>query len=194
MSTFSHTSNTDQIQAELDLLATLFPDAESVNAEGVTYPWNPTDRESEAYIAALEQNLEMSALSSEEIAMRSSALFGQLEQCWSRTELTSKFATIPQSILEAIADRAVAILESPQVAADRLVACVAELFPNWTDADLQVLARPFAYAMRGTDGAESAIAGVSSSQWSELSEIERVRLSMAAAHYVLNQTDLDGDV
>lgn len=191
MSTFSNTSNTSQIQAELDLLATLFPDAESVNAEAVTYPWNPTDRESEVYLAALEQNLEMSTLSTEEIATRSSALFGQLEQCWSRTELASKFAVIPDSILEAIADRAAAILESPQVAADRLVACVAELFPNWTDADLQVLARPFAYAMRGTDGAESAIAGVSSSQWSELSEIERVRLSMAAAHYVLNQTDLD---
>ncbi|MBE9041399.1 hypothetical protein IQ235_11460 [Oscillatoriales cyanobacterium LEGE 11467] len=191
MSTLPNSSDPSQTQAELDLLATLFPDANSVNAEGLAYPWNLANGESDAYIAALEQNLEMNALSSEEIAGRSSALFKQLQQCWSRTELASKFAAVPHSILEAIADRAKEILDSPQVAADRLVACVAQLFPEWTDADLQVLARPFAYAMRGTDGVESAIAGVSSSQWSELSQIERVRLSLAAAHYILNQTDLD---
>ena len=119
MSTFSHTSHSSQIQAELDLLATLFPDAESVDSEGVTYPWNPLDRESEAYIVALEQNLEMSALSSEEIAARSSALFGQLEQCWSRTELAAKFTAIPHSILEAIADRAIGRCGSVRAATRR---------------------------------------------------------------------------
>ncbi|MDY6938862.1 MAG: hypothetical protein SWY16_14460 [Cyanobacteriota bacterium] len=189
MSTLPNSSSKARVQVELDLLATLFPDADSGDLASSAYPWNLTDGQAQAYIAALEQSLEITALSSEEIASRSNALFEQLQQCWLRTDLSSKFAVIPSSILDAIADRAKQAIESPQVVADRLVACVAELFPEWTSADLQVLARPFAYAMRGTDGAESAIAGVRSVEWSELSQIEQARLSLAAAHYFLHQTD-----
>ena len=107
-----------------------------------------------------------------------------------QTTLQQRFATyIPQSWLAAIARQAYDVLSGQKSIADQLVQCVQELLPNWAEDDLLVLARPFAYNMRGADTAvlDSALSNVHSQEWIALSEIEQVRASLAIARYALAQ-------
>ena len=73
--------------------------------------------------------------------------------------------------------------------ADRLVECVQSLLPDWAEDDLLVLARPFAYAMRGSQAAdvESVLGEIRHEDWTALSKIEQARVSIAIAHYALEQ-------
>jgi hypothetical protein len=169
-----------ELQAELDLLCTL------VNDTAVTYPWNPTDPDSEAYLLALEQAFLLDGLSERDVIERSQSLFEQLEQCWQRTELSAKFAAIPRPMLDAIVYRAKQILAQPVSLSERLIHCVEDCFPHWVEADWQVLVRPFAYAMR--DGVESMMSAARSHDWMALSEIEQARLTLAAAYDALSES------
>lgn len=102
---------------------------------------------------------------------------------------------VPVAWLEAIADQAVEIIQtgcqelSQMSLAEQLVQCVHHLSPDWAKEDLQVLARPYAFAMRGNPtestlvGADGLNSGVGS--WTELSDIERARVSLAIARYAL---------
>ena len=71
----------------------------------------------------------------------------------------------------------------------QLVQCVQELLPSWAEDDLLVLARPFAYTMRGkdTDTIDSVLGNICSQEWKALSEIEQARAGLAIAHYALTQ-------
>jgi hypothetical protein len=66
---------------------------------------------------------------------------------------------------------------------------VQDCLPSWGEEDLQVLARPFAYAMRGseTEMLEVALRSVRCAEWADLSSIEQARLSLALARYALDQ-------
>jgi hypothetical protein len=173
-----------RLQVELELLNTLFPEMRCESQDRISYPWNPADPDAEACLAALEQAFSLDDWSAEETSTRSQLFFGQLEQCWLRTDLSLRFAAIPEILLDAIVDRAKQAIEQSVSVADRLVGCVRELFPDWNEADLHVLARPFAYAMR--DGSDfSSVAA--RADWSALSELDRARLSLAAANYLLTQ-------
>lgn len=173
-----------RLQVELELLNTLFPERRCESQDEISYPWNPADPDAEDCLAALEQSFSLDDWSAEETAQRSQMLFGQLEQCWLRTDLSLRFATIPAALLDAIADRAKLAIDQSVSVADQLVGCVRELFSDWNEADLHVLARPFAYAMR--DGSDlSSVAACA--DWSTLSELDRARLSLAAANYLLTQ-------
>ncbi len=170
------------------------------------YPWNPADSESEAYFVQAEQEFVVEDWLDQEIAARSSTFFTQLDQLWSattptayaagitnvtlQTHLRSEFAArIPQGWLDAIANTAHQIFSIEQSIADQLVQCVQSLLPNWTEEDLVVLARPFAYAMRGSQMAdiEIVLGEVQPEDWAMLSEIEQARISLAIARYALEQ-------
>ncbi|MBP0001310.1 MAG: hypothetical protein J7641_20355 [Cyanobacteria bacterium SID2] len=169
-------STSQQSQVELDLLdAILLGDDEN-------YPWNPLDRESSVRLTKFEERLEIDDL---EIGDRYPVFFQHLNACWLHVQLRQKFgARVPQDILDAIAHQAAQLMAGNLSLADLLVRCVHGLIPNWSIEDLQVLARPFAYAMRGKTP-ESVSESVRSAPWMELSTLERARLSLAVAHFTL---------
>lgn len=186
--------------AQLELLEVL------LEPDDAPYPWNPADPESENYFLEAEQEFVVDDWLDAEITAQSPTFFSQLDQLWSATTLTTKkaavtgvsiqsslrseFATrIPQGWLDAIANIAQQIFDKEQSRADQLVQCVQSLLPNWAEEDLLVLARPFAYAMRGkqTVDVEFVLGEVQLEDWTALSEIEQARMSLAIAHYALSK-------
>lgn len=188
-----------QAQAELELL-------QSILHDDTPYPWNPAELGAEAYFADLEQEV-IAAGWMDDIAVQGQALAIHMEQVWATiapveqnatlvliTQLFERCAAqVPQQFLEGIvqqAQRAVALNAS---LADKLVISVQEFLPQWGEEDLQVLARPFAYAMRGVEAEtlETALKSVRCATWDDLSSIEQARLSLAIARYALAQLSVD---
>jgi hypothetical protein len=185
--------------AELELLHLVLQESE-------TYPWNPAEQDAEAYFADLEQEVMAAGWLEEDLMASGQVLAQTLNQMWDSVaptvavqdsvaqslsaELFQRFtAQVPQTFLESIVQRARALVSNNQSLADQLVACVSDLLPEWGNDDLQVLARPFAYAMRGgeTEMLEAALRSVRCAAWTELSGIEQARLSLAIARYALSQ-------
>lgn len=183
-------ANNPEIQAEWDLLNDLFP-------HDLLYPWNPYTIEAEAYFVEQEAGNSIVAVFTEaELAQRSQRLMSQINQLWSATHLqTSLLKRFAEKIPDELLNRLVQVVTrmTEQVSsqslslADQLVECVQELLPEWPEDDLQVLARPFAYAMRGAepDGAGSNSTILEGASWSELSEIEQARTCLVIARYAL---------
>jgi cell division septum initiation protein DivIVA len=183
-------------QAELELLRLILQDDSP-------YPWNPAEAEAESYFADLEQAA--AEWSPAEFASSAQALAAQFDQMWEslptvslqttvakalQVDLFRQFAAqVPQVLLENIVQRAQQLLHSNLSMADQLVQCVQELLPGWGEDDLQVLARPFAYTMRGreTESLEAALRSVRCAAWTELSGVEQARLSLAIARYAIAQ-------
>lgn len=160
------------------------------------YPWNPAEPEAEAYFAELERSFALSDWQTEEeIACASQSLFNHLHHCWDsplssaidklRASLSQRFTRVPEVWLEVIANTAQQVFSPNLSLADQLVLCVQPLFPDWAEDDLFVLSRRWAYAMRGpADRAESS-GVVGATEWTGLSQMEQVRLSLAVAHSAL---------
>jgi hypothetical protein len=179
-----------EIQAEWDLLNCLFPN-------DLSYPWNPYTVEAEAYFLEQEAADSFLAVFTEvELVDRSQRFMNQINQVWSatslQTSLLQRFAEqIPNDLLNRLAQVATRMTEQVSSGslslADQLVHCVQEILPQWSEEDLQVLARHAAYGMRGAepDGVKlnSAMAGVTS--WLELSELEQARTCFVVARYAL---------
>ncbi|MBF2002239.1 MAG: hypothetical protein IGS38_16150 [Synechococcales cyanobacterium M58_A2018_015] len=191
-----------QAQAELELLQLMLQE------DAVAYPWNPVGNpvETEAYFAALEQEVMTAGWTAEELAEQGRRLANQLDQVWASvqpavpsaetvvsaacTTLLQQFAAqVPQSLLESIVQRAQAAMMSRASLAEQMVQCVRDCLPTWSEADLLVLARPFAYAMRGseTETLEAALRSMRCAAWTELSGVEQARLSLAIARYAIAQ-------
>jgi hypothetical protein len=68
-----------------------------------------------------------------------------------------------------------------------MVECVLDILPQWAEEDLQVLARPLAYAMREVDSEGTQLAMATKRPWAQLSEIEQARVSLAVARYAISQ-------
>ncbi|MER3431860.1 MAG: hypothetical protein C4288_00125 [Leptolyngbya sp. ERB_1_1] len=151
----------------------------------ISYPWNPADPKSESFFNTLEQKFSLDAISDAEMSDRADAFFSHLDSLFAaptlETSLAQKFATVPQSVLNAIARQAQKLANSSAMLADQLVQCVQEALPQWAEEDLQVLARPLAYSMRGEEQT------VKSTDWARLSETEQARLTLAIARYALNE-------
>lgn len=176
-------------------------------SDRASYPWNPLEPESEPYLAELEQTFTLDSWSAPEIAARSQSLFSQLDQLWSdkvparvsqtlQAALSHRFAQrVPQDWLDAIANRASELLSTNLPLMDRLVQCVHQMLPAWAEDDLQVMARPLAYAMRGAEAEaiEFTLGAVRPVDWQELSDMERARLSLAIARYALAELETMGD-
>jgi hypothetical protein len=200
---YSEYSQRLQTQATQELAQLLWQEEE------VSYPWNPLAPESEAFFAELEQEFTLEDWSSAEIGTRSQAFFSGIDQLWSeivpapilqrvQASLSERFACrVPSHWLDAIATKASELIDgfgypAPALSLmDRMVECVQELLPNWAEDDLQVLARPLAYAMRGIEAQtdELALAAVRPLDWNELSEIERARLSLAIARIAIDELE-----
>jgi hypothetical protein len=188
-----------QSEIELELLDSLIVDE-------IAYPWNPADPESEMYFEAIEADLELEELTDEALATKTPMWAAQLEQIWQgvdgkksqesstieqlKATISGKFADlVPMDWLEAIAHQASKIHISgqelkPLSLTEQLVQCVQTVLPDLAREDLQVLARPYAFAMRGNPS-ESILAGAENCQWTELSDIERARVGLAIARYAL---------
>ncbi len=174
-----------QTQAEMELLATIVQ-------TDVAYPWNPAQLESESYLTALEQEFALSdSFSDSDIAQNSQVLFAQLEQVWLTTalqkSLREKFARVPQDFLARIAQSVQNATVKYQSLADQMVECVLDILPQWAEEDLQVLARPLAYAMRDVDSEGAQLVMATRRPWAQLSEIEQARVSLAVARYAISQ-------
>lgn len=189
-----------QNQAAHDLLEILLLEDEP------PYVWNPGEPESEAYLAELEQAFRLDDWSEPEIMTRSHSFLNQLNQLWTKSKslaplkalqaaLSSRFATqMPSAWLEAIATQATELVTSNLSLAERLVQCVHQLLPSWGEEDLQVFARPLAYAMRGAEdeAIESTLRMIRPLDWNELSSMEQARLSLAIARYAFNELEAMG--
>lgn len=181
-----------EIQAEWDLLNCLFPNESP-------YPWNPHTMEAEAYLLKQEApDFLVEAFTDAELAESSQRFIGKINQLWLatslQTSLLQRFAEqIPHELLHRLVQVTTRITQQVSSQslslADQLVYCVQELLPQWSEEDLQVLARPFAYAMRGgeLEGMEVGSPIVGSACWSELSEIEQARTCFVIARYALSE-------
>ncbi|NEO97782.1 MAG: hypothetical protein F6K58_03550 [Symploca sp. SIO2E9] len=165
------------------------------------YPWNPAELETEAYFTQLEREFLLEYPPEEEaITGGAQAFFKQLNHCWTSTEssvkdsleasLLNQFGlSLPQTWLEEIAKKARLVFSSNLSLAEQLVLCVQPLLPSWTEEDLSIFARPLALPMRGKSelGRQADNGAVESVEWTELSQIEQVRLSLKVAHSAIIQ-------
>lgn len=190
----SNALNALQAQVEQDFADALINlDLSEDPKSKIAYPWNPAD--SEEFFNELEQNFELT-LSDSELSDRSQSFFAHLDQLFSATTLETalahKFATVPQSLLNAIAKQVQQVAQTSANLADQLVQSVQGVLPQWAEDDLYVLARPLAYAMRGEDSntvVDTAINKIRPAVWEDLSETEQARLSLAIARYALSQLE-----
>lgn len=187
---------------ELELLAAL------LEPEDATYPWNPTDNESDTYFYELEQQFAMQDVLEEELTSRSQNFYQQLDNLWLQVENSSYYKCntiaaavnslqenlqkvfaggIPQNWLNAIATKATEIVASQQTLGEQLVECVQAVLPTWEADDLLILARPYAYAMRSHESQNVSAAIKPVEDWTTLSEIEQAKMGMAIAYYALTQ-------
>lgn len=192
-------------QAQRELLHVLLQD-ESV------YYWNPAHPESEIYFAELEQAFASDDWLEDELEDRSQNLFSRLDELWAQkvpsenllAALADKFAQrVPLSWLDAIARNAQQISYGLNNSTgglslkEQLVQCVQNLLPIWPEDDLVLFARPLLVMRSGnadaTDsisaGIDSVLAKVRPMPFSELSEMEQARLSLAIARYALDELD-----
>lgn len=181
--TDSYSCHDVQIQTELELLEAI------VQADN-PYPWNPLLPESDAYLTTLQNEFAISdCLCDADVAKQSQILFAQLDQLWLansvQKSLFEKFAPVPQDLLVCIAKRVQNVTDRYQSLADQMVQCILEVLPQWDEEDLQVLARPLAYAMRDAESETIELALDAGRCWAELSEIEQARVSLAIARYAI---------
>ncbi len=181
----------------------------AIACEEPSYLWNPADPETEAYLSELEQDLTQLEISEIELTAQAATFSQYMEGLWSNVEplatveaparlsraeqVRQLLAQIPQQCLDQIRQRAQQVLASNLSLADQLVICVQGVLPELGEDDLQVLARPLAYAMRGAESEvlEAALRSVRCAAWTELSKIEQARLSLAIARYTLAQASSD---
>ncbi len=177
---------------------------EALLAENSLYPWDSSTPEAEAYFMEAEQF--GADWQEEEMSARSHQFLSQLDQLWLaatptiaasslQANLRAQFAAhIPQHWLDAIAHQARQALETQKSLSSQLVQCVQELLPNCLEADLQVLARPYAYAMRSSSNESQLLGNMTPERWATLSEIAQAKVSLAIARYALEQLQADEEV
>ena len=173
-------------------------------SEDAVYPWNPADVYSEAYFDDLEQQFNRQDFSASNLIENANNFYHNLDKIWGQTvaetenirnntvnylqkALSNAFSVIPEVLLTEIAQKATVVLMVEKSASEKLVECVQTLLPNWDRDDLLVLARPFAYYMRSSepDKLTSVIKELENRDWSNLSEIEQAKISLAIANYAL---------
>ena len=194
---------------DLEFLSTL------LEAEDNTYPWNPADEYSEEYFCEIEKQFSMQDVLDEEITERSRSFYNKIDNLWSQNlntsyykcstktsvvtnlkeSLLSAFATqIPQEWLEKIALEASNTFKSRKSLGEQLVGCVQAVLPQWAAEDLNVMARPYAFAMRDgqTPSTKSALKPLNERSWSALSEVEQAKVSLLVAYQALQELNNSG--
>lgn len=182
-------------QIDLELLEAL------LETEDTTYPWDPTADESEEYFLQLEEHFAMQDVLEEELSSRSRAFYNNLDNLWShykdttslnlvaqvQEKLQAMFAQkVPQDFLKSIAQKAVEIFDTQQTLGEQMIDCVQSLLPDWNESELLILARRFEVVKSST---EKAPINTVDNEWTELSEIEKAKVSLAVASYALSQVN-----
>ncbi|MFE4107800.1 hypothetical protein [Almyronema epifaneia] len=185
------TFHSAQTQAELEMLHTVLENQR-------TYPWNPYGIEVEPYFSELEAEAQQNELNAVSNGIGWQQLASTLDELWApasqalAADLAQRFCDrVPASFLEQIAQRAHQVAAENQSLLQQLIYCVQDILTAWDSADLQVMARPLALAMRDGHGevVEVTLRSVRQENWQSLSEIEQARLSLAIARYALGQLD-----
>ncbi|NEO82789.1 MAG: hypothetical protein F6J87_00790 [Spirulina sp. SIO3F2] len=139
----------------------------------------------------IETALPATVWSDAEVQTGSDRLFETLNNCWPAqsetnssslvSQLQDQFGTtVPADWLQTISDRATQLAQSTTSPLEQLLDCVGPLLSDWSLDDLQVFARPVAFAMR------SAPAALPKEQnWSALSPVEQARYTLQVAKYAL---------
>ena len=157
------------------------------------YPWTPAEA-AEYFTDATAANDEL-ALSDEEAQLGWQALSAQLDQLWQGGDTTSlqaalaqRFARrLSQDVIEQITTKATQGINTGLPLAEQLITCVRDSLTGWDKADLQVMARPLAHAMRGQEEIlEATINSVRDIEWDALSPMEQARISLAAARWAID--------
>ncbi len=182
-------------EAEADLMNCLLA------SSTIDYPWNPADPEAAEYYAASDSSFNLDDWSEAEISDRSQAFFSQVRDCWANSPspeaaaispvaaLTAKFGSrVPQQWLAKIAANVNTLAISNLEPVEQLVQSVRELLSDWATDDLLVIARPYAYAMRCNPGVDNPDNIVRPVEWTELTELERAKLTILIAQYALDRS------
>lgn len=164
--------------------------------ETIQYPWNPS--ECEDYFSLLDEASPIQdLLTDEELTHRSQQFYNHLDNLWDNKPFLSKveaslnlhFKAIPEEWLSTIAKKAVDIFTTQKSKTDQLIECVQAVLPTWSDGDLMVMARPFAYNMRNdtSQNSENLFGKVENLEWEKLTNIEKARVSLAIAHFAIEE-------
>ncbi len=180
-------------EVELQLIDRLLVTDESI----ANYPWNPAEPATADYYAETDCHFSLDSWSEAEITYSSQAFFAKIQSCWANSPspelelsplaaLIAKFgARVPQQWLAQISANVVRLVPEQLEPIDQLVQSVQDLLPNWMAEDLLVIARPYAYTMRGDTGVEQLDNIVRPLEWDQLSELERAKLTMAIAQVAI---------
>jgi hypothetical protein len=198
----SNQSPSDKLaEAQLQLIDCLL----AVDESAANYPWNPAEPAAAEYYLETDRHFSLDSWSDTEIAHSSQAFFAKIQSCWANSPspelelsplaaLMAKFgARVPQQWLAQIAANVSRLVPEQLEPIDHLVQSVQDLLPNWMAEDLLVIARPYAYAMRGDTGVEHLSNIVRPLDWDQLSELERAKLTIAIAQVAINGTTVQLD-
>ena len=176
--------------AEAELLQ---PVLEAELSNETPYPWNAAA--ASRYFDKLEAAMPELEVSEAE----ANGFFSKLDALWGKSpakakasvnlaglaqQLSSRCVSVPQAALQAMAQKATVLVDSKLSSLDQLVACVQDVLPQWDVEDLQVMARPYAYAMRSEEPKLPE-----NVQWESLSEVEQGRLAMAIANWIMTELE-----
>lgn len=178
-----------QTRAELEMLYAVLDD-------GIAYPWNPGDAATPAYYEQLDNALAPAEFTSADIESQWSRILQKAEALWEKagTELEASLverfeSRMPVTLLRQLAAKVQEMADSNLALIDQLVEVSQSILHDWSQDDLQVMARPLALAMRDGQGeaVEVALSTVREADWESLSEIEQARLGLAIARHALNE-------
>jgi hypothetical protein len=179
-------------QAEAELIDCL------LTSPTLDYPWDPTEPATADYYTESDRYFSLDDWSDTEIEQKSQSFFTQIQACWLDTSsperefnpaqlLTDKFGhRVPHQWLAAIATKVSSLANSQLEPVEQLVQSVQDLLTNWAADDLLVMARPYAYAMRCDPGVNDPDRIVRPLEWTELTELERAKLTILIAQYAID--------
>ena len=165
---------------------------QSILAPQQPYPWAPAEAPEYFNEVAATAGNEL-AFSDEEASLGWQTLSAQLNSLWDdsasiQVAIAKRFARrLSQTVIEQITAKATQVVSTGQPLAEQLISCVRDTLTGWDEADLQVMARPLAHAMRGQEEIlETTIESVRDIEWEELSPMEQARISLAAARWAID--------
>ena len=174
----------------------------SVLSEDASYLWNPSDPANSASLDKLEDAFATGDLSEDIFKSQWSQVLQQAEGLWSSpspalaVSLIQQFESrMPARLITQLAAKAQEVSNNGLALMDQLVDCVQDILTGWDPDDLQVMARPLALAMRDGHGEilDVALRSVRQTDWENLSDLERARLTLAIARYALDEIAQDAE-
>lgn len=159
------------------------------------YPWDFQDTDTEDYINYFEHQFTQ-IWSEQELQARSEKFFHRLDQCWNVSASANPYEilmakldqVIPQDWLEYLLSQVDQMKTLNLQPMDKLIKCVQPLLEQWSEVDLRVFARPLVYAMRGdcqSPPAQMIDSMIHNKLWTDLSEIEKAKITLAIAQSIL---------